>query len=102
MHTCICQLTRVRCSERGIPAVRGNHEHTALLRRAERQRDASLHPRHAWTDELTPADVAWLEGLPLTLTLPAHNALVVHAGLVPGTPLEDQDWSDLLNLCVRG
>jgi hypothetical protein len=47
--------------------------------------------------------VAWLEGLPYTLSLPSHHALVVHAGLVPGKPLGQQtgaDMSRMRNLLV--
>jgi hypothetical protein len=29
-------------------------------------------------------ETAWLSDLPFTVALPAYNALVVHAGLVPG------------------
>lgn len=36
-------------------------------------------------------DREWLEGLPYTLSFPSLGCVVVHAGLVPGVPLEDQN-----------
>ena len=36
-------------------------------------------------------DVSFLENLPYTITIPTHNALIVHAGLVQGLPLPEQN-----------
>lgn len=52
-------------------------------------------------------DVEWLSELPYTLSLPHLNAVVVHAGLLPGLPLSKQkayDMSKLRNVIekVRG
>ena len=47
--------------------------------------------QYEWVDELVAEDVQYLAALPYTLALPLHNALVVHAGLVPGVLLADQD-----------
>ena len=41
--------------------------------------------------QLDAEDWAWLESLPLFLRLPAFNVAVVHAGCVPGVPLERQE-----------
>jgi hypothetical protein len=44
-----------------------------------------------WTAALSPAHLAYLRQLPFTISLPSHSAIVVHAGLVPGVPLNLQD-----------
>lgn len=41
-------------------------------------------------------DMRWLEDLPLSLSFPWMRMVVVHAGLVPGVPLEKQRFEDLL------
>lgn len=72
----------------GARAVRGNHEDRLLRCRAgaavagDAQREAmgALGARH-W---------AYLEALPLWLDLPEHGVRVVHAGVVPGVPMERQ------------
>jgi hypothetical protein len=46
--------------------------------------------------DLVDEDWAYLESLPLWLKLPEHNVVVVHAGLLPGVLLEDQDPYDLM------
>ncbi|MDE3230469.1 MAG: metallophosphoesterase family protein [Chloroflexota bacterium] len=75
-----------RAMRLGFPAISGNHDTwLASLARGERQPDGWETPwwtpvRRA-TEELTPADLAWLDALPATLRveLPgAAPALIVH------------------------
>jgi hypothetical protein len=78
--------------------VRGNHEVRLLAAREARRRGVAgppLGPSHARLVELLDdADWAVLDRLPAYLELPAHGALVVHAGLVPGKPITEQDpWA---------
>eukprot|EP00656_Telonema_subtile_P020091 TRINITY_DN21259_c0_g1_i1.p1 TRINITY_DN21259_c0_g1~~TRINITY_DN21259_c0_g1_i1.p1 ORF type:complete len:279 (+),score=54.38 TRINITY_DN21259_c0_g1_i1:592-1428(+) len=90
----VVQLAR----EMGALAVLGNHE-VATLRAWQSRcggKHPEQHPRYAWTDELLPEDVDYLRRLPYTIRLPAHNALVVHAGLVPGVLLEEQRPNDMV------
>jgi hypothetical protein len=79
--------------------VRGNHEERLLAVRHARAKDlpASIGgaTRRA-ARALKPRDWAWLETLPLWLDLPEHNVRIVHAGLVPGVPMEQQDPRNLL------
>ena len=83
-------------------AVRGNHDQHCLkwwnTKRAggKLPRLKPAHQRVA--DELEEEDWQWLAALPLWLELPEHDALVVHAGLLPDLPLEDQDPDDLMNM----
>jgi hypothetical protein len=88
--------------ELGGRAVRGNHDQHCL-----RWWDAKvagsplpdLRPAHREvTEQLEPGDWEWLAALPLWLELEDHDALVVHAGLVPDVPLEEQDPFDLMNM----
>ncbi|MDW8245333.1 MAG: metallophosphoesterase [Sandaracinaceae bacterium] len=43
-------------------------------------------------------ELNWLRGLPLFLKFDELNVIVVHAGLVPGLPLEKQSREHLLNM----
>lgn len=90
------------CLRLGARSVLGNHD-AAVLRwfRAKAAGEAlpDLKPSHEpVVRTLRPRHVAYLETLPLWITLPAHEALIVHAGLVPGVALEDQDPRMLLNI----
>jgi diadenosine tetraphosphatase ApaH/serine/threonine PP2A family protein phosphatase len=86
------------CRESGFEAVLGNHDAHALrihggalsrkLRPAERQ----------LADSLLPEDWQWLASLPTWRRVDAHGVLVVHGGLVPSVPLQDQRREDLLNM----
>lgn len=40
--------------------------------------------------DLSHEDVRWLSELPYTISIPHLQALMVHAGVVPGVPLESQ------------
>lgn len=82
--------------------VRGNHDqHCLRWWEAKQNREPlpELRDAHqAVAEQLEPEDWAWLAALPLWLELPEHDALVVHAGLLPDLPLEDQDPDDLMNM----
>lgn len=76
-------------------AVLGNHELRLLEARAAR-RSGERGPRigaahEGLLGELGQEDWAQLEALPLWLDLDPHDVRVVHAGLVPGVAMEDQD-----------
>lgn len=91
----ICRRTRAQ-------GVLGNHE-ARLLEARNARRAGELGPRlgpsHAQLmSELSSADWELLEGLPLTLSLAEHGAVIVHAGIVPGVPLDEQKREDLLKM----
>lgn len=70
-------------------SVRGNHDDEALraVLSAASPSASALPARYSWTRSLRPADTAWLAALPYSLSLPALDVVVVHAGLGPETPL---------------
>lgn len=84
----------------GADAVRGNHDaHVLRFREGGPDVRRPLKPEHQEVlDTLRPADWRWLEALPLFIRLPEHDAVVVHAGLVPGIAVEDQDPETLLTV----
>jgi hypothetical protein len=94
----VLELVR-RCGGR---AVRGNHEQRLLQVRDARAR-GELGPRlgashTAVFDELSTADWTYLDAMPLWLDLPEHMLRVVHAGVVPGVAMSDQDPWALLHM----
>jgi hypothetical protein len=101
----------------GAILVRGNHEERLLT-----SREASDHPL-AWHSEgaaagksakplnrihaevaarLRPVDWSLLGAAPLYVDLPEHDVRVVHAGVVPGIPIEKQERSTLLTIRTLG
>ncbi len=91
----VVQLTR----ERGFLAVLGIHDAAVLRVRASEPGAKPPKPEHVRVaNTLSELDWRWLEALPLTLSFPELNARVVHAGLVPGVPIEAQRLEDLLTL----
>jgi hypothetical protein len=89
-----------RARERGLLAVRGNHdEHVLRWHQGFAKPGKKLKPQHQQVlDTLTPEDWAYLASLPLYLRLPEFNAVAVHAGMLPGVPVEEQLREHLLNL----
>ena len=86
--------------EIGAEAVQGNHD-AKLLRRRKHMLKAGINPNYRnpmypdpdqenTINQLTDIEIAWLEGLPYCIELPEFNAVVVHAGFVPGVPLDKQ------------
>lgn len=86
----------------GAQGVLGNHEDRLLEARAARKSGRPgphLSPSHEQLmTRLSEKDWALLEALPLSLEVPDHAVLVVHAGVVPGVPLERQQRRDLLKM----
>jgi predicted phosphodiesterase len=85
--------------ESNADAVLGNHDaHVLHAVRGDRR----VSPMHrAVAESLGAADIAWLESRPLFLRLGEvgdRPYLVVHGGLVPGIPIDQQARAHLLNL----
>jgi len=81
--------------ELGAQCVKGNHEERLLAARFARragQLGPRLGPSHTQLlGLLDEEDWAQLEALPLKVDLEEHGVRVVHAGVVPGVPWEQQD-----------
>ncbi len=84
-----------RARRLGALAVLGNHD-AHLLDVVAKGSARAHHAEVAKT--LSADDLAWLASLPLWVDLPDENALVVHAGLLPGVDLAQQERKLLLNL----
>lgn len=82
-------------------AILGNHEESHLQLR--KRPPEKLKPDHAETRRaLGPEHLDWMGTLPLFLRIPEANAVVVHAGVLPGVPIERQLPHTLLHAqCVR-
>jgi len=82
-------------------SILGNHEEKHLRQR--RREDADLLPDHLETRQvLGPEHLEYFATLPHFIRLPEHNAVVVHAGVMPGKTIEDQDSYHLLHAqCVQ-
>eukprot|EP00240_Pyramimonas_obovata_P006165 CAMPEP_0118948224 /NCGR_PEP_ID=MMETSP1169-20130426/47427_1 /TAXON_ID=36882 /ORGANISM="Pyramimonas obovata, Strain CCMP722" /LENGTH=317 /DNA_ID=CAMNT_0006894601 /DNA_START=373 /DNA_END=1326 /DNA_ORIENTATION=+ len=80
-------------------SVRGNHEQAAL-KHYQRWQDGQekLSEKWQWVTGLAEEDLSYLRALPFTIALPEHNVTVVHAGLVPGVPLPDQDPGHMVEM----
>lgn len=82
--------------------VRGNHDQKVISwweAREEGQTPPKLKPAHQDVcDELADADWAYLVATPHFVPLDAHQAIVVHAGLVPGVALKDQDPENMITM----
>lgn len=81
-------------------SVRGNHDEGALreVRSMREDPNYNIPPRYSWIRDLSDADIKYLSELPYTISIPSHRTLVVHAGIVPGKPLEDQELNELTNM----
>ncbi|KAF7544659.1 hypothetical protein G7Z17_g9777 [Cylindrodendrum hubeiense] len=102
-----------RLMELKASAVRGNHEDRVLVAWAgvneqqgveayldsdfaAAQRGESLDVKTARS--LNATQIEWLESLPVILTIEPMSMYIVHAGLVPGLPLQQQDPWAVMNM----
>jgi len=88
--------------ELGAPSVRGNHEQRLLVAHQavrEGARAPRMGPSHQkLLRELNDEEWAQLEAMPLHLEFPAHDVRVVHAGVQPGLPFDQQQAWTLLHI----
>lgn len=83
--------------ESGAEAVLGNHDAHVLRTLDGTEQGKPQHEAVAAT--LAAPDAAWLRQRPLWFRPPgARGHIVVHGGLVPGVPLEQQARDHLINL----
>jgi len=93
----------VACARRlGARAALGNHDARVVdgWRAAQRgERELRLGSEHGRVlRDLDEGELAWLAALPRWLDVPEHAARVVHAGVLPGVPIEQQPPDLLLKL----
>lgn len=78
-------------------AVRGNHDE-AILRQAlslKKEELYQLPPKYSWVPNLSD-DIGYLRELPYTISIPSLSVIIVHAGLVPGIPLTEQELTNMI------
>jgi hypothetical protein len=86
----------------GARAALGNHDARVVegwhaVQRGERElRVGGAHARVL--QELDESELAWLAALPHWVDVPEHAVRVVHAGVLPGVPIEQQPPDLLLKL----
>jgi Calcineurin-like phosphoesterase len=87
-------------------SIRGNHDDALIQwRSADRAGDPSAHisrSNRALADQLEAEDWELLESLPLWIDLPEHEVRLVHAGVIPGVPMEKQPHEALLSMRYLG
>ena len=85
--------------EMGAYCVRGNHEEVSLREWERFKSDPStMKEKFAWLKRLSADDIKWAMELPFSISIPSRKVLVVHAGLVPGLDLTEQDPDHLLHM----
>jgi predicted phosphodiesterase len=87
----VVQLAR----EKGAVSVLGNHD--AHVLKIGRGGEGKKHHEQV-AKALTDADWRWLEALPVVLPLEAEGVVVVHGGLVPGVPFDQQEKDVAINM----
>lgn len=79
-------------------AVRGNHDE-AVLKQAllyKQSENYKFPPKYEWVQKLSDRDIAYLRELPYTIAIPSLNVVIVHAGLIPGTALAEQNLTNMI------
>ncbi|CAH1800924.1 unnamed protein product [Owenia fusiformis] len=77
--------------------VRGNHEDGLLHEYYKHIANDSyqIRKKWQWICDLKKEHIEFISELPYTFSIPDLNAIIVHAGLVPGVPLTEQHPIDM-------
>ncbi|MEW5299915.1 MAG: hypothetical protein WDW36_002885 [Sanguina aurantia] len=84
--------------EFGAISVRGNHDDKSLAAYLGWKSSGKCKKKRSWVKGMGSADVEALSTLPFSVTLPAYNITVVHAGLIPGVALQQQQLQTLYTI----
>mmetsp|Transcript_8139 Transcript_8139/g.16005 ORF Transcript_8139/g.16005 Transcript_8139/m.16005 type:complete len:184 (-) Transcript_8139:99-650(-) len=78
-------------------AVRGNHDDSVLMHAFSSKATPN---KYRYIEQLSPTDLEWYSRMPLSLRFPDLKPpiLVVHAGVVPGKKLEEQEFDDFIRM----
>ncbi|XP_072029306.1 bis(5'-nucleosyl)-tetraphosphatase PrpE [asymmetrical]-like [Amphiura filiformis] len=84
----------------GALSVRGNHDQKSLYQVVKLKEDETypIRSKYEWLRLLDDTDIELLSQLPFTISIPSLDAMIVHAGLVPGHPLPEQDPWDMMKM----
>ncbi len=92
-------LHKMALDKMGVLSVRGNHDEVCLLEWQKCQEsNSSLLEKFDWMAHLSKEELEWLSELPYTIYIPSRRITIVHAGLVPGVPIHDQDPNHMLHM----
>jgi len=89
----------------GGRGVRGNHEEALLRwrrRAAEPAPPDQRRSHRALAERLDDRDWQLIESLPLWLDVPQHGIRLVHGGVIPGVPIDEQPADALLSMRYLG
>ena len=89
------------CMRLGARAVMGNHDDYLVRAIEARRKDITWEGSESvWklSKRIGDEHAAWLAARPLYLRLPELGAVVVHGGMVPGVPVEEQKREHLLSM----
>jgi len=84
-------------------AILGNHEIASLRHHFKRinpkvETEIWTERGYEWNKCIQQDNVDFLLSLPFTISIPYHNAIVVHAGLIPNLPLEKQSIAAMVGM----
>ena len=97
----VIRFVRNICDSRTGYCVRGNHDDYMV---AVAYKLLPMMRGAAYLNSLSSEDIEWMNALPYTVSIPSLDAIVVHAGLIPGKELHDQlpgDMHSIRNIQVQ-
>ena len=84
--------------QNNILSVKGNIDVKALIHYKKLKDTQGNWGEHEWFKQLTEQEINYLQRLPLTISIPHLNIIIVHAGILPNIPLENQKSYNLMNM----
>jgi hypothetical protein len=81
-------------------SVRGNHDDMVIREylKFEKEGELSLSDQNKWIKELTRNQIDYLISMSYTIRIPSLNLMIVHAGLIPGVPLQSQQFKNMVEM----
>jgi len=78
-------------------AVRGNHDDYALQVYSQNL-SFGVEKKSKWARQMTESQAGFLAEMPFTISIPELKIVIVHAGVIPGLPIQQQNLEDLFKM----
>ena len=83
-------------------SVRGNHDEISMKEWTQSKDGKEPPAKLKWVENLPKESLDWLHERPYIIHIPSRMIVIVHAGLLPENPLENQDPDTLMHIrCVK-
>jgi hypothetical protein len=94
------QVLHLVMHDDSMMSVRGNHDDVVVdqVLNVIRKEPHSLRPKNKWMEDVSEEELKFLMDLPYSISIPSLSVTIVHAGVIPGSSVDQMSSKDLVTM----